>query len=123
MLTFADGAIRNTWLRVTVLANARTGLARPDVFYFGNLVGETGEVAAAATGAVPAASGGRVNALDLGAVKRALNSTVGVASRLDVKPAAGTPARVLLCPTTCDKVKMTTGASVDLRFGCKTIIE
>jgi hypothetical protein len=28
---------------VTVLANADTGLARPDVFYFGNMVGETGD--------------------------------------------------------------------------------
>jgi hypothetical protein len=41
----------------------------------------------------------------------------------DVKPTAGTPARVLLCPTTCTQVKMTAGVSIDLRFGCKTIIE
>ena len=26
-IAFADNAIRNTWLRVTVLANAKTGLA------------------------------------------------------------------------------------------------
>ena len=42
-LIWADGAIRNSWLRVIVLANARTGLPSPDVFYFGNLVGETGD--------------------------------------------------------------------------------
>jgi hypothetical protein len=40
-LTWADGGIRNTWLRVTVLG-ARLGLIQDDVFYFGNAVGETG---------------------------------------------------------------------------------
>lgn len=44
-LVFADNSIRNTWLRVTVAANSRTGLTGPDVFYFGNLVGETGDAA------------------------------------------------------------------------------
>ncbi len=39
-LTFADNAIRNTWLRVTVLATATTGLTSNDVFYFGNAVGD-----------------------------------------------------------------------------------
>ena len=34
------GAVRNAWLQVTVKANGRTGLAAPDVFYFGNLVGD-----------------------------------------------------------------------------------
>jgi len=37
-----DGAIVNTWLRVTIKATANTGLAEPDVFYFGNAIGETG---------------------------------------------------------------------------------
>lgn len=46
--TFADGAVRNTWLQVTVAATATTGLAAPDVFYFGNAVGESGDDAAAA---------------------------------------------------------------------------
>ena len=41
-LIFADGSVRNAWLRVTLLANSRTGLAAPDVFYFGNLGGDTG---------------------------------------------------------------------------------
>ena len=40
-LTWPDGAIRNTWLQVTVKAGTRTGLAAPDVFYVGNLVGDT----------------------------------------------------------------------------------
>jgi hypothetical protein len=39
-LTWPDGTIVNTWLKVTVLADANTGLAANDVFYFGNLVGD-----------------------------------------------------------------------------------
>ncbi len=41
-IEFPDQTFRNTWLRVTVLANSRTGLASNDVFYFGNAVGDTG---------------------------------------------------------------------------------
>ena len=40
-LVWADGAILNQWLEVTVIANANTGLAADDVFYFGNVVGDT----------------------------------------------------------------------------------
>ena len=74
-LTWADRAVRNTWLRVTARANERTGLAQPDVFYFGNLVGDTGD-----TG-IPA----RVTARDVLAVRRQLltKSRVGEMSRFD----------------------------------------
>jgi len=73
-LVFADGAIRDQWLQVTVKANARTGLAAPDVFYFGNLIGETNDNPASAT----------VNALDLAAVKRVLGaSNVGLSNAFD----------------------------------------
>ncbi len=41
-ILWADNAIRNGWLQVTVKA-ANTGLARDDVFYFGNLPGESGD--------------------------------------------------------------------------------
>ncbi len=41
-LSWESGAIKNTWLEVTVLANERTGLAEPDVFYFGSRIGDTG---------------------------------------------------------------------------------
>ena len=58
-------AIGNGWLEVTVKANERTGLATPETFYFGNLVGDTGDDPAR-----PA-----VNALDLAAVRRALNTS------------------------------------------------
>jgi ELWxxDGT repeat protein len=81
--TWPDGAIRNSWLRVTVNAVPQSGLDRTDVFYFGNLVGETGDGASLSVGAgdlvaVRASSGlrqglagrhdhhrdGRVNAAD-----------------------------------------------------------
>ena len=72
-LLWPDGAIKNTWLQVTVKANERTGLAAPDVFYFGNLAGETGDNAAAA----------RVSALDLAAVRRNLNAASTLTGRTD----------------------------------------
>ena len=55
--TFPDGSVRNTWLEVSVLANERTGLLSPQTFYWGNLVGDTGNNAAGAATAV-------VNVLD-----------------------------------------------------------
>jgi hypothetical protein len=42
LVLWPDNAIQNQWLQVTVLANGRTGLAVPDVFYFGNAIGESG---------------------------------------------------------------------------------
>ncbi len=41
-LTWDDNTIANTWLQITVLANSNTGLTTPDVFYFGSVIGETG---------------------------------------------------------------------------------
>jgi hypothetical protein len=41
---WANGAIVNQWLEVTIPANERTGLAEPVVFYFGHALGETGNV-------------------------------------------------------------------------------
>jgi hypothetical protein len=63
--TWPDGAVRNTWLQVTIKSSDRTGLAAPDVFYFGNLVGDAG-------GAIP----GVVDAADVLAVRGA--RSVGV---------------------------------------------
>src|SRR5439155_10280263 len=37
-----DSSVRNKWLEVTAKANGRTGLPRPDRFYFASLPGETG---------------------------------------------------------------------------------
>jgi hypothetical protein len=42
LVTFADGAIVDKWLCITVEANANTGLAQDQVYYFASVVGETG---------------------------------------------------------------------------------
>lgn len=39
-ITFPNNSLRNTWLRVTVLANSTTLMTQNDVFYFGNVVGD-----------------------------------------------------------------------------------
>ncbi|HZN69907.1 MAG TPA: Ig-like domain-containing protein [Tepidisphaeraceae bacterium] len=72
-ITWANGAIRNTWLQVTVLPVRRTGLAEADVFYFGNLVGETGE-----GGGWPS-----VTAVDLLRTRLAMFSSTSIDSRYD----------------------------------------
>lgn len=72
-LTWADGAIRNQWLQVTVRPNAVTGLPSADVFYFGNLVGETGDSATAAV----------VTAADFTATRSRLTALSGVTGRHD----------------------------------------
>ena len=74
-LTWPEGAIRNQWLSVTVKANGYTGLAAPDVFYFGNLVGDAltaGDTASA-----------RVTYADLWATRARVPSTVDVTSPHD----------------------------------------
>ena len=63
-ITFADSRLRDTWLRVTVLPGGHTGLPQPDVFYFGNAVGETGNSPRDAA----------VNLLDLAATRAAQRS-------------------------------------------------
>jgi len=54
-IVWPDNTIENTWLQVTVLPTANTGLTEPDVFYFGNAIGESGNSAVEA----------RVNAVDI----------------------------------------------------------
>ena len=41
-ITWANEAISNQWLEVTLAANQNTGLATADTFYFGNRMGDTG---------------------------------------------------------------------------------
>jgi hypothetical protein len=72
-IVWPDNAIRNTWLQVTLKATERTGFAAPQVFYFGSIVGE------ATDGGSPM----RVTALDVAAVKRALNTDAAIDSRVD----------------------------------------
>jgi hypothetical protein len=77
-ITWATGGITNTWLEVQLLANARTGLASADVFFWGSRVGETTSPASGATfvtnvsgdgaaivGGSPAAGVGITNTLDI----------------------------------------------------------
>jgi subtilisin-like proprotein convertase family protein len=65
--TIRDGGVARKWLQVTVKATANTGLAQPDVFYFGNLIGDTGSG--------NSASAARVTAADVAAVRAALNKS------------------------------------------------
>ena len=44
-IVWPDGSIKNQWLEVTVKATFNTGLEEPDVFYFGNAVGDVGNSA------------------------------------------------------------------------------
>ncbi len=63
-IAFPNNTVENTWLQITVLANADTGLSANDVFYFGNVIGDVGVGnTTGATGRI------RVNATDTGAVR------------------------------------------------------
>ncbi len=44
-IIWVDNAIEKRWLQVTVKATSNTGLSTPDVFYWGNAIGETGNSA------------------------------------------------------------------------------
>jgi hypothetical protein len=76
-IAWPDRAISDTWLQVNVAANGDTGFAAPEVFYFGNSVGEIGNSAANAT----------MNALDaLQTISHLLNpsnDTESITSRFD----------------------------------------
>jgi hypothetical protein len=105
-LTWADGKVVNKWVQVTIKADADTGLAQPDVFYFGNLAGDTGDAGAtvtavdltrtraqlARTAAIDSPydhrRDGRVNALDLAATRGNLFQSL----RLITAPAAAAAA-------------------------------
>jgi Bacterial Ig domain/Dockerin type I domain len=79
LVTFPDNTVQNTWLRIIVTANAQTGLAANDVFYFGNVIGDfnVGNTASRI----------RVNALDSSAVRNNQSpsaNSVGVTNIFDV---------------------------------------
>lgn len=65
-LTWADEAIKNTWLEVTFLSNSTTGFTEPSVFYFGNVVGETGNDSANAIVNLADVAGTRQNQTGFG---------------------------------------------------------
>jgi ELWxxDGT repeat protein len=72
-LTWGDGVLADGWLEVTVKADDRTGLSRPDTFVLGNLRGDTGNDAGAP----------RVDAADLARTRAAIGTRAGPASPFD----------------------------------------
>jgi ELWxxDGT repeat protein len=111
-ITWADSAIRNTWLEVTVEALFLDRVVATDVFYYGNLPGETGDATpagrkAVVTGAdvlrtraaVPARTApltsafdhnrdGAVNALDLAVARGNQTAALNAPTIADASPAA-----------------------------------
>ncbi len=65
-IVWADGAIVGKWLEVTMKATTSTGLATPDVFYFGSAIGETGDSPANAQVNAADQSGAHNNPRDAG---------------------------------------------------------
>jgi subtilisin family serine protease len=74
-ITWPDNAIANRWLRVTVLANANTGLPENEVYYVGHLLGET-------TG--PSGGVFTVSFADISPIRSAAGSTVNAGSPVDI---------------------------------------
>ena len=79
VLAWPDNVIQNTWLQVTMKANARTGLVADDVFYIGNQIGDV-------NGEVNAQNQIRVNSSDstLARLNQSPTSTVGIDDVFDV---------------------------------------
>ena len=75
-ITWPDGAIANRWVRVTMKPGANTGLPAPDVFFYGNLVGDTGGAAAFGLGYPPV----QVDRADVINVRRSFVGDVGAAA-------------------------------------------
>lgn len=74
LVQWPDNAIRNRWLRITVKANANTGLAADEVYYIGHLLGET----TGATGPFTVAFA------DITPIRTAVGSTVGADNVADI---------------------------------------
>ena len=115
-IVWADGAIRNTWLQVTAEALLGDRVVATDVFYYGNLAGETGDPLAAGramrVSAVDvvrtrAAQGGRgaavtsafdhnrdgfINAADLAVARANQNAALNAPTIPDASPVAASGA-------------------------------
>jgi hypothetical protein len=74
-IIWPNNAIANRWLRVTVKANFNTGLAAPEVFYAGHLLGET-------TGA--SGSVFTVSFSDITPIRDQVGSTYSASSTVDI---------------------------------------
>jgi hypothetical protein len=93
-IVWADGAIRNQWLQVTVKANANTRLSQPDVFYFGNLAGET---------VAPGAGDFAVNGSDVTATRLAKRNVAVAVTSLAFTAKFVAPAATTVSPTRLPK--------------------
>jgi hypothetical protein len=60
-ILFPEGAVKKTWLQVTVKATDATGLVAPDVHYWGNAIGDSGDATANTAVNVVDALGVRAN--------------------------------------------------------------
>jgi large repetitive protein len=75
LIQWPDNAIADRWLRITVLANANTGLSQPEIYYIGHLLGET-------TG--PSGSVFTVSFADITPIRGAVGLSVGSESTVDI---------------------------------------
>jgi hypothetical protein len=75
VLLWPDNAINNRWLRITLLANPNTGLARPATYYIGHLLGET-------TGSMNDVY--TVSFADISLIRGHIGQTVGVGNIFDI---------------------------------------
>jgi polygalacturonase len=73
-LTWPNHTIQNTWLQITVLATADTGLSANNVFYFGNLVGKVPDTS----------SPEQVTALDLATIEQNIVGTATITNPYDI---------------------------------------
>jgi len=76
-ITWANDTIEDTWLEVQVLSTINTGLVAPDVFFFGNKVGDTTDPAVGTMFVTLAASDG-------GAIIANTGFLVGITNRFDI---------------------------------------
>jgi hypothetical protein len=77
-IIWADNAIQNCWLQVTLKANANTGLTQDDVFSSSNVIGETGNNTA------EPAPDSIVNASDAAAILANYTATAGITNPYDL---------------------------------------
>lgn len=76
VLKWPDQSIMNRWLRVTIKANANTGLSQAESYYLGHLLGETTGTATTVFSVS--------YALDLAPIRLAMGTNVGASSILDI---------------------------------------
>ena len=107
-IIWGDHEIENTWLEVTVFANNYTGLTEPDVFYFGNLIGDTGDHV------------GRfeVNSIDLLGVRNHLEAAYPAAMMFDLTGdgVIGPPDKTLVADAQGEKLEPPFGAASEFEF-------